>query len=405
MKRMLCALLALLVCGLCPARAENGAFADVAGNYDFSSGAGAWCTELTLNSDGSFTGNFHDTDFEIGEYGGAHYEAVTNTVSFTGRISPPEHSSAQELETRVLELKCDGFDPYVEDGVLYRPTEPYGIAQSDTLRFFMAGAYIDAIPEDLVDWLRMKLAVTDQQTLPFTAIYDGASESGFSGEAPVEPTEGGLTWEFIDSPGQPQATEAPLPALALEPEEDAEDAADAGVARAGITYPVQAEVVNCKTGVSLRSQPSTRASLLCEVPLGALVQVYGNAAWSGNDRWFVEASYNGQRGYICVEYLDILLPESLSYNLDYLHGLDGTVSAVNRGTDLILRDGPGTNYDSLGLLFGGEVLGYLGEAKRDSSGTCWYHCSHYGEPCWISAKYTALTLNDGTTYTGSRGIF
>ena len=100
-----------------------------------------------------------------------------------------------------------------------------------------------------------------------------------------------------------------------------------------------------------------------------------------------------------------LLPESLNYNRKYLKGAEGTVSAVNRGTDLILRAGPGTGYDALGLLFGGEVLGYLGDAKRDGSGTCWYHCSHYGEECWISAKFTALTLNDGTTYTGSRGVF
>lgn len=402
-KRILCAALALMLCAALPACAEN-AFADVAGSYDFSSGAGGWCTELFIDANGGFTGSFHDNEFETGEYNGVHYDGVTYCVSFSGRISPPEHSSAQELECRVLELTYEDLEPCVDDIVLYLPIEPYGIAQGDTLSFFMAGAYIDALPEELVDWLRMKLAVTDQQTLPFTALYNRTSGAGFSGEGMAEPAEAAeaeeeeTVWRFIDD--DEPAAQTPRAELLPEPEGDAPDAGEAGIA-----YPVQAEVVNCKSGVSLRSAPSTKASLLCEVPLGALVQVHGNAAYSGNDRWFVEASYNGQRGYICVEYLDVLLPESLNYNREYLKGAEGTVSAVNRGTDLILRAGPGTGYDALGLLFGGEVLGYLGDAKRDASGTCWYHCSHYGEECWISAKFTALTLNDGTTYTGSRGVF
>lgn len=404
MKRFFCAALALLLCAALPARAE-GAFEDVAGSYDFCSGVGAWDTELFIHADGSFTGNYHDSEFESGEYNGVHYDALTYCVSFSGRISPPEHSSAQEMECRVLELTCDDMTPGVSDAVLYLPIEPYGIARGDTLSFFMPGSYIDALPEELTDWLRMKLAVTDQKTLPFMAIYNRTSGAGFSGESGAagwDPADDGdgPTWQFFTDSTPASPTQAPLPALESRPEGDAEDA-DA----AGIVYPVQAEVVNCKAGVSLRSAPSTKASLLCEVPLGALVQVHSNAAWSGNDRWFVEASYNGQRGFICIEYLDILLPDELNYNREYLRGTDGTVSAVNRGTDLILRSGPGTGYDSLGLLFGGEVLGYLGEARRDGSGTCWYFCSHYGEECWISAKYTVLTLNNGITYTGSRGIF
>lgn len=187
------------------------------------------------------------------------------------------------------------------------------------------------------------------------------------------------TWTFFTP--QPQATQPP----------------EAGE---GLRFPVEAEVVNCKTGVSLRAEPSTKATLLAQVPLGALVSVLSNAAYSGNDRWFVPAEYNGQRGYICVEYLDVLLPEELRYQREYLKGTAGVVSAVNPGTDLILRAGPGTDYECLGLLFGGEVLGYLDETRRDDSGTGWYRCTHYGEECWISAKFTALTLNDGTTYVG-----
>ena len=174
---------------------------------------------------------------------------------------------------------------------------------------------------------------------------------------------------------------------------------------AGLTFPVDAEVVNCRQCVSLRSEPSAQAALLAQAPVGELVQVYSNAAYKGGDRWFVEAGYNGLRGYICIEYLDILLPEEARAQRQYLRDAEGSISAVNAGADLIMRDGPGADCAVTGLLFGGETLGYLGDARQDDSGTCWYHASYYGSECWISAKYTALTLNDGTTYTGSRGIF
>ena len=249
-----------------------------------------------------------------------------------------------------------------------------------------------------------------------------ALAEGWSYGQPDGAEDAGITWEFItpvseETPGSPEIQpegdapddEAAATGWSLVPEGDAVGEGDAVAegegAPEGLEYPVLAEVVNCKKAVSLRSEPSTKASLLAEVPLGALVYVYSNQAWMGNDRWFVDASYEGQRGYICVEYLDVMLPSSLRYQRDYLEGAAGTVSAVNSGTDLILRSGPGVRYDSLGLLFGGEVLAYTGEAKQDDSGTCWYRCSHYGEDCWISAKYTELTLNDGRTYTGGKGIF
>ena len=51
------------------ALAEENAFAQFAGFYTFSSGAGAWSTEMTVYADGSFEGTFHDWD-AVGEVGG-----------------------------------------------------------------------------------------------------------------------------------------------------------------------------------------------------------------------------------------------------------------------------------------------------------------------------------------------
>ena len=141
------------------------------------------------------------------------------------------------------------------------------------------------------------------------------------------------------------------------------------------------------------------------MPLGAVVTLFSNIAYPDDGHYFVDAAYNGQRGYIRIDYLDAILPDDLAGQTDYLRGAAGTVRAANPGNELILRAGPGTAYDNLGLLFGGEVLAYRGEAVLDGSGVCWYRCSHYGEDCWISARYTLLTLNDGRLYSGARGIY
>lgn len=66
-------------------------------------------------------------------------------------------------------------------------------------------------------------------------------------------------------------------------------------------------VVNCKEWVSLRSAPDTKADRICKVPLGALVH---DCSWY--DESFILCNYNGQQGYILVDYL-----EEMMYVLDW----------------------------------------------------------------------------------------
>lgn len=412
MKRAL--LLLLLLALAMPAALAAGDFSRVAGTYELSSGVGAWYTELHVSDDGSFTGHYQDLDMgDVGDLNGTPYQGAVYQCDFTGQLSAPEFIGDYEIDCTIQTLDREELPTWVADGVLNVFTSPSGLNARDKLRFFLEGAATADLPEGFLVWVRMREGGVRWESLPYNGIYNETADAGFSGSGDAsgiiwlpdgEDTASGGSgqWEFVtgddgDAPA-PRATAVPSALSAGEADEGEEEAV-------GISYPVQAEVVNCQTGVSLRSQPSTKSELLAEVPLGALVSVHSNKAWLGNDRWFVEASYNGQQGYICVEYLDVILPDDLSYRREYLKGLDGFVSAVNPGSDLVLRDGPGKDYDSLGLLFGGEVLGYKGEAKKDAAGTCWYRCSHYGEDCWISAKYTVLTTNDGKSYTGSRGIY
>lgn len=398
MKRILCLAAALAmvlvgaVLGWHPAASAEGSFSQLVGSYYLASGVGAWHTELHLSADGSFEGHYIDMDMgDVGELEGVPYQGTQYVCAFTGQLSGLTQAGGTELDAKVAQLDWEQGDPYVEDGVLCVPTRPGGISKGAELRFFLKGTDVAELPEAFLVWVRMREVQIDWTELPDNSFYNVTDDAGFSGQA------------------LPRETAAPTAAPAAQGElggffyipapESGEDGAE------GLKFPVEAKVVNCQSFVTLRATPSTKAQALAEVPLGAVVRVQSNAAYYGNDRCFVEAEYDGKTGYVCLDYLDVILPQSLSFQTGYLHSCEGTVSAVNPGTDLLMRVGPGMDNEIFGLLFGGEVLGYLGDARKDAAGTCWYHCSYYGEACWISAKYTVLTLNDGTTYTGSRGIY
>ena len=62
-------------------------------------------------------------------------------------------------------------------------------------------------------------------------------------------------------------------------------------------YPIY-YVVNCNESITLRTSPSTSASEICQIPLGAAVS-YVEGAGNG----FYKVVYNGNTGYALASYL------------------------------------------------------------------------------------------------------
>ena len=88
MKRITaCFLAALMMCAACAcAAAEDAIMATLAGlEWSFSSGVGGWSTDLRILEDGSFSGEYHDS--EMGETGDGYPDGTVYCCSFTGRMS------------------------------------------------------------------------------------------------------------------------------------------------------------------------------------------------------------------------------------------------------------------------------------------------------------------------------
>ena len=102
-------------------------FAQIAGNYVLTSGAGAWSTELTIKADGSFTGHYQDWDAvgPNGETGSGYLYECDFSGSFgkVGRIGT--YTYTMEMGT----LKQEGTigSTYVDDqGMTHQIAAPSG---------------------------------------------------------------------------------------------------------------------------------------------------------------------------------------------------------------------------------------------------------------------------------------
>ncbi len=149
--------------------------------WEFSSGAGAWSTELQIQADGAFTGTFHDA--EMGETGENYPDGTLYGCAFHGRMTPAEQVDEYTWKIRIDELAMDeGQVPEaVEDGVRYVTTDPYGISAGDEMLLCMPGTPVSGLTEDMLYWAHLLDPEARPEALEDWLLYSAKNESGFVG--------------------------------------------------------------------------------------------------------------------------------------------------------------------------------------------------------------------------------
>lgn len=158
-------------------------YADMDGfTFDFCSGAGAWATTLELKKDGSFTGDYHDSD--MGDTGENYPNGTVYVCSFSGTFGPLEKVDDYTYKTTIKELtlaKEEGVEEYADD-VRYVYANAYGMDNAKDIYFYLNGSKISDLPEGFVEWLVGKIPVDDSDAvLPFIGIYNENAKQGFCG--------------------------------------------------------------------------------------------------------------------------------------------------------------------------------------------------------------------------------
>ncbi len=185
---------AILLLGAVCAGAENAAddlLSRLNGQlFEFSSGVGAWSTELTIGENGTFTGNFHDS--EMGETGENYPEGTLYGCSFHGQFSDPEPVDEYAWTVNVSVEQDEGQVPEaIEDGTRYVTTAPYGLEKAQSVIVFLPGTPVDRLPEGLMIWSHLQETAPEAKALPCYAIWNEADAAGFIAAAAFE-SESGL---------------------------------------------------------------------------------------------------------------------------------------------------------------------------------------------------------------------
>ena len=162
---------------------------DLPTHFAFASGAGAWGTNMDLWSDGTFDGEFRDTDM------GGSGDGFDSTVSYCkchgkfGNIekhgdyyysmSLEDYSTEQEIGTTWISEETEGEYPFHLKHII---TDPRGIYPGSTYYIFLPGAPLEELPVSLSNpMIGVGISETEPKVLLNWVLYNAEQEVAFGG--------------------------------------------------------------------------------------------------------------------------------------------------------------------------------------------------------------------------------
>ena len=151
-------------------------------NLEFwcTSGHGGWATILTINEDGSFSGEFFDGD--LGVIGEGYPNGTMYQSNFTGQFTKPVKLNDYTYSMQISEMNYAeelGKEEII-DGMLYCYTDAYGMEGSEKFLIYLPGAPLVELPEEFRSWVDYHdLSNTTETELPFYALNNEPEQYGF----------------------------------------------------------------------------------------------------------------------------------------------------------------------------------------------------------------------------------
>lgn len=165
-----------------PATQEEALFGnpDIAYPLDFwfSSGAGAWGTGLTLNADGSFQGNFYDTN--MGENTEDYPNGTTYTCNFSGLFADAVKLDEYSYSITLKELTTERErgEEWIEDGMRYIASDPYGLENCTEFILYLPQTPVSLMSEEALFWWPLRYE-EERTVLKAYGVYNTTDESCF----------------------------------------------------------------------------------------------------------------------------------------------------------------------------------------------------------------------------------
>lgn len=202
MKKIILIVLCLALALPAASFGEENLFETLSGlEWSFNSGAGGWSTDMRIGSDGSFTGEYHDS--EMGESTEDYPDGILYFCSFSGRMSVAEQVDSNTWKIKVDKLEEDPGMEEIRDGIRYVPAHVYGLSEGNEMLLYRPGTPVSVLSEDMQFWAH----VIDQENPP-TELEDwfmcneknGSGFVGYPAAAVANP------WEDLSAEALKEAT-------------------------------------------------------------------------------------------------------------------------------------------------------------------------------------------------------
>ena len=177
----------LLTVLLCLSAAACGQAPSLPGEYpmelEFSSGAGAWRTILILNSDGSFTGRYSDSD--MGDAAPTYPNGTLYLSTFSGRFEllPADGSGIAALHLTELTCEQEPGTQEIRGGILHVYTGPHGFYNGEELSpdfvLYPPTTPVSAVSDSLLSWWPGRFEPVTPDTLGSYALENPVAGTAF----------------------------------------------------------------------------------------------------------------------------------------------------------------------------------------------------------------------------------
>lgn len=121
--------------------------------FEFSSGAGAWSENFTIEKDGYFTGHFHDSD--MGSTGEGYSDGTVYSATYSGHFTDLVKIDEYTYQMRLEEITYDETPDTEEisDNIRYIYTESYCLGGTDTFTIYLPGTPVESLSEEIWSWI------------------------------------------------------------------------------------------------------------------------------------------------------------------------------------------------------------------------------------------------------------
>ncbi|NLL33606.1 MAG: hypothetical protein GX252_09970 [Enterococcus cecorum] len=138
-------------------------------NFVFSSGAGGWGSSLSIGTNGTFSGDYHDSD--MGSTGPGYPGGTISESKISGQFTRPHQVSPTlyEVDIENLQYEKPVGSSEIKENRKYEYSEAYGISKNHRMAIYLPGTPISSMPEELRLY-SYGLIPEDSQTLPVYVI-------------------------------------------------------------------------------------------------------------------------------------------------------------------------------------------------------------------------------------------